>query len=120
MKCPICGEPGARFAHWGGDAYMATAESPPGTITLSCRCSLSYKKWITAGGQMSVSELQPTRSPMKLPYAGQLTWLPERTILWTTAGSRAYGTHRPDSDVDMRGTREMSKVVAKRWVKGWT
>ncbi len=40
---------------------------------------------------------------MKLPYAGQLTWLPERTILWTTAGSRAYGTHRPDSDVDMRG-----------------
>jgi uncharacterized protein len=32
-----------------------------------------------------------------------LSWLRDRTILVTRAGSRAYGTNRPDSDVDIKG-----------------
>jgi hypothetical protein len=36
-------------------------------------------------------------------YTGNLTWLPERTILLLDHGSRAYGTHRPDSDYDYKG-----------------
>lgn len=32
-----------------------------------------------------------------------LPWLHDRTILLTLAGSRAYGTNRPDSDVDLKG-----------------
>lgn len=32
-----------------------------------------------------------------------LDWLKQNTILLTMAGSRSYGTHRPDSDVDIKG-----------------
>jgi|TARA_Y100000034_G_scaffold20613_1_gene23584 hypothetical protein len=42
--CPICGTI-SRFAHEGGDAYAATSPSPPGTITLSCRCSMQRSVW---------------------------------------------------------------------------
>lgn len=31
------------------------------------------------------------------------TWLKDRTILLAKSGSRAYGMHRPDSDVDLQG-----------------
>ncbi len=31
------------------------------------------------------------------------SWVPERTILYTVHGSRAYGTSRPDSDYDFKG-----------------
>lgn len=33
----------------------------------------------------------------------ELPWLSDRTIFLATSGSRAYGTHRPDSDTDYRG-----------------
>jgi predicted nucleotidyltransferase len=36
-------------------------------------------------------------------YKGNLKWLPERTIYLTKHGSHAYGTSRPDSDLDIRG-----------------
>jgi hypothetical protein len=36
-------------------------------------------------------------------YQGNLTWLRERTIYMTVAGSRAYGTNLPTSDTDWRG-----------------
>lgn len=39
----------------------------------------------------------------KIPYKGNLEWLPGRTIFFVTHGSRAYGTNRPDSDHDLRG-----------------
>ena len=42
--CPCC-KVMARFAHKGGDAYMATQESPPDTVTLSCRCSMPKAEW---------------------------------------------------------------------------
>lgn len=32
-----------------------------------------------------------------------LEWLPHRTIFLTVHGSQAYGTNRPDSDLDIRG-----------------
>jgi hypothetical protein len=39
----------------------------------------------------------------QIPYAGQVKWVPERTILFTLFGSRAYGTDTPTSDWDYRG-----------------
>lgn len=36
-------------------------------------------------------------------YGGNLTWLPTNTIFLTEAGSTAYGTNGPDSDIDYRG-----------------
>ncbi len=36
-------------------------------------------------------------------YTGNLTWLPERTIFLCKAGSQAYGTSTPESDLDLRG-----------------
>ena len=36
-------------------------------------------------------------------YSGEREWLEEGTIFVTLAGSRAYGTSRPDSDTDYRG-----------------
>ena len=36
-------------------------------------------------------------------YNGDLPWLEKGTIFVTLAGSRAYGTSRPDSDTDYRG-----------------
>jgi predicted nucleotidyltransferase len=36
-------------------------------------------------------------------YKGNLDWLPRRTIFMCRAGSMAYGTNGPDSDVDQRG-----------------
>lgn len=36
-------------------------------------------------------------------YTGNLTWIPEATIFLTRAGSHAYGTNLPTSDLDLRG-----------------
>lgn len=36
-------------------------------------------------------------------YTGNLPWIKDRTILYTRAGSRAYGTHTEDSDYDYKG-----------------
>ncbi|MEW6297734.1 MAG: nucleotidyltransferase domain-containing protein [Thermodesulfobacteriota bacterium] len=36
-------------------------------------------------------------------YHGPLTWVPERTIFLTRAGSHAYGLATPESDLDLRG-----------------
>lgn len=36
-------------------------------------------------------------------YAGDLAWLPDRTLFLTVHGSRAYGTALPTSDLDIRG-----------------
>lgn len=38
-----------------------------------------------------------------IPTNKNLPWLHDRTILYTVTGSRAYGTHRPDSDYDYAG-----------------
>ena len=38
-----------------------------------------------------------------IPYAGHEEWLIENTIYWVVHGSRAYGTDRPDSDLDFKG-----------------
>ncbi len=37
-------------------------------------------------------------------YKGPLKWLPAQTIYLTQYGSRAYRTHTPESDYDVRGT----------------
>ena len=42
--CPICGDM-VYFVHAGGDAFNATEESPEGTITLACRCSMPRSRW---------------------------------------------------------------------------
>lgn len=39
----------------------------------------------------------------EVPYSGNLTWIQANTIFLTVHGSRAYGTHRPDSDYDLKG-----------------
>ena len=39
----------------------------------------------------------------QIPYDGNLPWLIPRTILYVAHGSRAYGTCRPDSDMDFKG-----------------
>jgi predicted nucleotidyltransferase len=36
-------------------------------------------------------------------YHGTLTWIPQRTIFLTRAGSHAYGLATPESDLDLRG-----------------
>lgn len=36
-------------------------------------------------------------------YHGTLTWVPQRTIFLTRAGSQAYGMATPESDLDLRG-----------------
>lgn len=36
-------------------------------------------------------------------YRGSLEWLPARTIFLTKAGSQAYGTNLPTSDLDIKG-----------------
>ena len=36
-------------------------------------------------------------------YTGNLPWIKNRTILYTRAGSRAYGTHNEESDYDYKG-----------------
>src|SRR5262245_20013011 len=36
-------------------------------------------------------------------YRGNLTWVPQRTIFLTRAGSHAYGLATPESDLDLRG-----------------
>ena len=36
-------------------------------------------------------------------YHGALTWVPQRTIFLTRAGSHAYGLATPESDLDLRG-----------------
>lgn len=40
---------------------------------------------------------------LKAHYKGNLLWLPERTIYLCRAGSQAYGTNTPTSDLDVRG-----------------
>src|SRR3990167_9060451 len=39
----------------------------------------------------------------KRDYRGNLEWLPERTVLLTIHGSRAYGLATETSDVDIKG-----------------
>lgn len=48
-------------------------------------------------------------------YAGEYKWLPSRTIFLTRFGSRAYGTSRADSDLDLRGVC----VPPKQYFLGW-
>jgi len=43
------------------------------------------------------------KQTFRIPYDGNLEWLVSRTILYVAHGSRAYGTHRPDSDMDFKG-----------------
>lgn len=38
-----------------------------------------------------------------VPYSGDKKWVHTNTIFLTVHGSRAYGTHRPDSDYDLKG-----------------
>lgn len=38
-----------------------------------------------------------------LEYKGNLSWLQDRTVFYTVHGSRAYGTHTPESDYDYKG-----------------
>lgn len=40
---------------------------------------------------------------MEIPYRGDIPWLVERTILFTRAGSRAYGLDVATSDEDFKG-----------------
>jgi hypothetical protein len=63
-----------------------------------------------------VARIASRRTPKTPPqfevvayYRGNVPWIAERTILLTKAGSHAYGTNTPDSDLDVRGI-----VVAPR------
>ena len=39
----------------------------------------------------------------EIPYAGNLTWMGERTIFFARHGSHAYGLSTPTSDEDWKG-----------------
>lgn len=48
-------------------------------------------------------------------YKGNLEWLSHRTIFLTKHGSQAYGTSRPDSDLDLKGVA----IPPKQYFLGW-
>lgn len=45
----------------------------------------------------------PTSVDWSALYHGTLSWVPQRTIFLTRAGSHAYGLATPESDIDLRG-----------------
>lgn len=50
-----------------------------------------------------------------IPANPAFPWLAERTVVFAVAGSRAYGTHRPESDFDYRGVA----VAPRRYRDGF-
>lgn len=57
---------------------------------------------ISAAGMSTRCQVCPCER-FKARPPGQMDWLKDHTILLTAAGSRSYGTNRPDSDVDVKG-----------------
>lgn len=47
--------------------------------------------------------MNPSMNQVKIPHKENIPWLEERTILMVVCGSHAYGTDRPDSDLDYKG-----------------